>query len=94
MERRFQHNTDKDWSGFVNIKYSTPTEVYRYSMESWRNVQKKKNRENRFYSYTFRATDDDDTRSDNSFDGLSDVEWVIKRRMHKPVSSTITPKSI
>jgi len=77
MERRFQHNTDKDWSGFVNIKYSTPT---KFTDILWKAgaMYRKKNRENRFYSYTFRATDDDDTRSDNSFDGLSDVEWVIK----------------
>lgn len=75
MERRFQHNDDKDWTGYVNLKYDTK---FRLADVQWKAgaMYRKKERESRYYSYLFRAVDD--LRNDNSFEGLENVEWNVR----------------
>lgn len=38
MERRFQHNTDKDWAGYLNFSYDTPRSRRRRYVEGWRTI--------------------------------------------------------
>ena len=77
MERRFQHNTDKDWAGYVNLTYNTPVS---FADMQWKAgaMYRKKKRENRYYSYMFNPADDSVHPVDNSIFHLQDLNWDIR----------------
>lgn len=76
-ERRFQHNTDKDWTGYINLTYSTS---FNFGDIDWKGgaMYRRKERESRFYSYQFQAADGYGERPDNSIYNLDEIQWDVK----------------
>ena len=78
MERRFQHNTDKDWAGYLNLSYDT-----RFSRDIsalWKAgaQYRRKERGNRYYSYVFSPTDISQQLDGNGFDQFASINWTCK----------------
>ena len=75
MQRRFQHNTDRDWAGYVNVSY---TSRLLGSEMQWKvgAQYRRKWRANRFYSYIFSPTDITQTLADNSFSQYDNIQWT------------------
>lgn len=78
MERRFQHNTDKDWAGYINLTYNT--QLGNDINALWKaGVQyRRKERGNRYYSYNFTPTDISQKLDGNSFDQFAAIDWTCK----------------
>ena len=78
MERRFQHNTDKDWAGYINLTYNT--QLGNDINALWKaGVQyRRKERGNRYYSYNFTPTDISQKLDGNSFDQFATIDWTCK----------------
>lgn len=76
-ERRFQHNTDKDWAGYINLTYNT---VFNFGNIDWKAgaMYRRKERESRYYSYQFKpAKGFDDAPADGIY-GLDQIQWDVK----------------
>ena len=78
MERRFQHNTDKDWAGYLNLSYDT--RFSRGISALWKvgAQYRRKERGNRYYSYVFSPTDISQQLNGNGFDQFASINWTCK----------------
>lgn len=77
MERRFQHNSDRDLAGYVNISYLTHLLGSDVTWKAGAQYRRKK-RENRFYSYAFNPADISQKLDGNDFDVFDDINWTCK----------------
>ncbi len=76
MERRFQHNTDKDWAGYINLAYDTH---FAHGIDAqWKTgaQYRRKERANRYYSYAFNPANISQTLDGNGFDQFADIDWT------------------
>ena len=78
MERRFQHNIDKDWAGYLNLSYDT--RFSRGISALWKAgaQYRRKERGNRYYSYVFSPTDISQQLDGNGFDQFASINWTCK----------------
>ena len=78
MERRFQHNTDKDWAGYINLSYNS--ELGNDINALWKAgaQYRRKERSNRYYSYNFTPTDISQKLDSNGFDQFATIDWTCK----------------
>ena len=77
MERRFQHNSDRDLAGYVNV--SLDTRLLGSDVRWKAGAQyRRKRRENRYYSYLFNPTDISQTLQGNGFDTFGDIAWTCR----------------
>ena len=77
-ERRFQHNMDTDWAGYINLTYDTH---FANDVEAlWKaGVQyRRKERSNRYYSYIFSPADNAQDLDGNGLEQFDNVDWVCK----------------
>ncbi len=78
MERRFQHNTDKDWAGYVNLSYDSH---FTHEIDAkWRAgaQYRRKERGNRYYSYIFNPADISQKLDGNGFEQFASIDWTCK----------------
>ena len=77
-ERRFQHNKDTDWAGYINLTYDTrfanDVEVLWKAGAQYR----RKERSNRYYSYIFSPADNAQDLDGNGLEQFDNVDWVCK----------------
>ena len=77
-ERRFQHNKDTDWAGYINLSYDTH---FANSVETlWKAgaQYRRKERSNRYYSYIFNPADISQRLDGNGIDQYANIDWVCK----------------
>ena len=77
-ERRFQHNMDTDWAGYINLTYDTH---FANDVEAlWKaGAQfRRKERSNRYYSYIFSPADNAQDLDGNGLEQFDNVDWVCK----------------
>ena len=77
-ERRFQHNMDTDWAGYINLTYDTH---FANDVEAlWKAgaQYRRKERCNRYYSYIFRPADNAQALDGNGLELFDNVDWVCK----------------
>ena len=77
-ERRFQHNMDTDWAGYINLTYDTH---FANDVEAlWKAgaQYRRKERSNRYYSYIFRPADNAQDLDGNGLEQFDNVDWVCK----------------
>ena len=75
MQRRFQHNTDRDWAAYVNMAYATHFSAFDFTGKAGAQYRKKE-RGNRFYSYMFSPADITLVLQGNGFDQYADIAWT------------------
>lgn len=78
MERRFQHNTDKDWAGYLNFSYDTH---FAHDVDAtWKagGQYRRKERGNRYYSYIFNPANISQQLDGNGFDQFASIDWTCK----------------
>ena len=78
MERRFQHNTDKDWAGYLNFSYDTH---FAHGVDAtWKagGQYRRKERGNRYYSYIFNPANISQQLDGNGFDQFASIDWTCK----------------
>ena len=78
MERRFQHNTDKDWAGYINLAYNTQLGNDVNALWKTGAQYRRKERGNRYYSYNFTPTDISQKLDGNGFDQFAAIDWTCK----------------
>ena len=78
MERRFQHNTDKDWAGYINLTYNTQLGNDINALWKAGAQYRRKERGNRYYSYNFTPTDISQKLDGNGFDQFAAIDWTCK----------------
>ena len=78
MERRFQHNTDKDWAGYLNLSYDTRFSHGISALWKAGAQYRRKERGNRYYSYVFCPTDISQQLDGNGFDQFASINWTCK----------------
>lgn len=78
QERRFQHNDDKDWTGYLNFTWETPFEHQFKAVWKAGGMYRNKKRNNRYYSYIFSPTDISATLDGNELDAFDGIDWTIK----------------
>ena len=76
QERRFQHNDDKDWTGYLNLTYDTPLGKGYDALWKAGAMYRYKKRNNRYYQYKF-APDGAQTFDNCDFDVYDDITWKI-----------------
>lgn len=77
-ERRFQHNKDTDWAGYINLSYDTR---FANDVEAlWKAgaQYRRKERCNRYYSYIFNPADISQRLDGNGIDQYASIDWVCK----------------
>ena len=77
-ERRFQHNKDTDWAGYINLTYDTR---FANDVEAlWKAgaQYRRKERSNRYYSYIFSPADNAQDLDGNGLEQFDNVDWVCK----------------
>lgn len=77
-ERRFQHNKDTDWAGYINLSYDTH---FANDVEAlWKAgaQYRRKERSNRYYSYIFNPADISQRLDGNGIDQYASIDWVCK----------------
>ena len=77
-ERRFQHNKDTDWAGYINLAYDTR---FANDVEAlWKAgaQYRRKERSNRYYSYIFSPSDNAQDLDGNGLEQFDNVDWVCK----------------
>ena len=77
-ERRFQHNMDTDWAGYINLTYDTQ---FANDVEAlWKAgaQYRRKERCNRYYSYIFSPADNAQDLDGNGLEQFDNVDWVCK----------------
>ncbi len=77
-ERRFQHNKDTDWAGYINLTYDTH---FANDVEAlWKAgaQYRRKERSNRYYSYIFSPADNAQDLDGNGLEQFDNVDWVCK----------------
>ena len=78
MERRFQHNTDKDWAGYINLTYYSQLGNDINALWKAGAQYRRKERGNRYYSYNFTPTDISQKLDGNGFDQFATIDWTCK----------------
>ena len=78
MERRFQHNTDTDWAGYLNLSYNTRFSHGISALWKAGAQYRRKERGNRYYSYVFSPTDISQQLDGNGFDQFASINWTCK----------------
>ena len=78
MERRFQHNTDKDWAGYINLAYNSQLGNDINALWKAGAQYRRKERGNRYYSYNFTPTDISQKLDGNGFDQFAAIDWTCK----------------
>ena len=78
MERRFQHNTDKEWAGYLNLSYDTRFSHGISTLWKAGAQYRRKERGNRYYSYVFSPTDISQQLDGNGFDQFASINWTCK----------------
>lgn len=78
QERRFQHNDDKDWTGYVNLSWETPFEHSLKALWKAGAMYRNKKRNNRYYSYIFSPADNGILLSSNDIDAFDGIDWTLK----------------
>ena len=78
MERRFQHNTDKDWAGYINLTYYSQLGNDINALWKAGAQYRRKERGNRYYSYNFTPTDISQKLDGNGFDQFAAIYWTCK----------------
>ena len=78
MERRFQHNTDKDWAGYINLAYNSQLGNDVNALWKAGAQYRRKERGNRYYSYNFTPTDISQKLDGNGFDQFAAIDWTCK----------------
>ena len=78
MERRFQHNTDKDWAGYLNLSYDTRFSHGISALWKAGAQYRRKERGNRYYSYVYSVTDISQQLGGNGFDQFASINWTCK----------------
>lgn len=76
MERRFQHNDDKDWAGYVNMAYDMKLSKDADALWKTGAQYRRKERGNRFYSYKFNPSDISQRLEGNGFEQFADIDWT------------------
>ena len=77
-ERRFQHNKDTDWAGYINLSYDTH---FANNVEAFWKAgaqYRRKERSNRYYSYIFNPADISQRLDGNGIDQYANIDWVCK----------------
>lgn len=77
-ERRFQHNMDTDWAGYINLTYDTH---FANDVEAlWKAgaQYRRKERSNRYYSYIFSPAENAQDLDGNGLEQFDNVDWVCK----------------
>ena len=77
-ERRFQHNKDTDWAGYINLTYDTH---FANDVEAlWKAgaQYRRKERSNRYYSYIFSPADNAQDLDGNGLEQFDNVDWICK----------------
>ena len=77
-ERRFQHNMDTDWAGYINLTYDTH---FANDVEAlWKAgaQYRRKERSNRYYSYIFSPADNAQDLDGNGLEQFDNGDWVCK----------------
>ena len=77
-ERRFQHNKDTDWAGYINLTYDTH---FANDVEAlWKAgaQYRRKERSNRYYSYIFSPAENAQDLDGNGLEQFDNVDWVCK----------------
>ena len=70
-ERRFQHNKDTDWAGYINLSYDTHFSNGMDALWKAGAQYRRKERSNRFYSYIFNSADISQTLDGNGYEQFS-----------------------
>lgn len=92
-ERRFQHNKDTDWAGYINLSYDTH---FANSVEAlWKAgaQYRRKERSNRYYSYIFNPADISQRLDGNGIDQLLTSIGFARLLILRLRSSTTIPRS-
>lgn len=76
MERRFQHNDDKDWTGQINVTYNTAFSGLDFMLKGGAMYRNKK-RNNRFYSYLFNP-EHGQRLDDDSYAQYDNISWYCR----------------
>ena len=76
MERRFQHNDDKDWTGQINLTYNTAFSGLDFMLKGGAMYRNKK-RDNRFYSYLFNP-EHGQKLDDDSYAQYDNISWYCR----------------
>ena len=77
-ERRFQHNKDTDWAGYINLAYDTRFGDKLDALWKAGAQYRRKERSNRYYSYVFNPADISQQLDGNGYDQFANVDWVCK----------------
>ena len=77
-ERRFQHNKDTDWAGYINLSYDTHFSNDMDALWKAGAQYRRKERSNRFYSYIFNPADISQTLDGNGYEQFANIDWVCK----------------
>lgn len=78
MERRFQHNSDKDLAGYINFSYNQHFGDKSNALWKAGAQYRRKTRENRYYSYNFNPSDISQQLDGNGFDQFGNIGWTCK----------------
>ena len=78
MERRFQHNKDTDWAGYVNLSYNTHLGSAVDALWKAGAQYRRKERSNRYYSYQFNPADIQQQLDGNGLDQFAAPNWVCR----------------
>lgn len=77
-ERRFQHNKDTDWAGYINLSYNTHFANHIEALWKAGVQYRRKERSNRYYSYIFNPADISQKLDGNGLEQFDNVDWVCK----------------
>ena len=77
-ERRFQHNKDTDWAGYINLAYDTRFGDKLDALWKVGAQYRRKERSNRYYSYIFNPADISQQLDGNGYEQFANVDWVCK----------------
>lgn len=77
-ERRFQHNMDTDWAGYINLTYDTHFANDVKALWKAGAQYRRKERSNRYYSYIFSPADNAQDLDGNGLEQFDNVDWVCK----------------
>ena len=75
MERRFQHNKDTDWAGYINLSYDTHFSDDVDALWKAGAQYRRKERSNRYYSYVFNPADISQKLDGNGLDQFDAADW-------------------
>ena len=78
MERRFQHNDDKDLAGYINLSLDTHLSDKLDALWKAGALYRRKERNNRYYSYIFGPTNISQRLDGNGFDQFAAIDWTVK----------------